>query len=297
MSLSARDASHSNIFKAMKDITFEQTISHQCGVTMNDTVEARAIAEFMGKKPGVTVTYQPALIRIDGDGQAGCSRWTRSAKYLGREMTAETFEVNTSTHYGRMVRGRRQHRDPVRQHGRDVRNTSNSRRKDPARAPGAGGAEIRSNAECDAGEQRHVQDTEGKEIFVVDGHTHFWDGSPENQKNIHGKQFIECFYAYHTNLSPKRAAVGRRASSRNTTPKTIYRRPVHRWARRHGDSPVDLSQGFLQERLQHDRTQRRGEAKRYPERFIVNGAFDPRDGEKALEYIHCDCKENYTSRA
>ena len=44
---------------------------------------------------------------------------------------------------------------------------------------------------------------QGKEIFVVDGHTHFWDGSPENQRNIHGKQFIECFYAYHTNLSPK----------------------------------------------------------------------------------------------
>src|SRR5690606_37548151 len=44
---------------------------------------------------------------------------------------------------------------------------------------------------------------EGKEIFVIDGHTHFWDGSPENQRNIHGKQFVECFYAYHTNLSPK----------------------------------------------------------------------------------------------
>jgi len=44
---------------------------------------------------------------------------------------------------------------------------------------------------------------EGKEIFVLDGHTHFWDGSPENQKNIHGKQFIECFYGYHNALSPK----------------------------------------------------------------------------------------------
>src|SRR6218665_2122849 len=44
---------------------------------------------------------------------------------------------------------------------------------------------------------------EGKEVFIVDAHTHFWDGSPENQRNIHGKQFVECFYAYHTNLSPK----------------------------------------------------------------------------------------------
>ena len=29
-----------NIFKSMKDMQFEDTISHQCGVTMNDSVEA-----------------------------------------------------------------------------------------------------------------------------------------------------------------------------------------------------------------------------------------------------------------
>ncbi|WP_442581349.1 MmoB/DmpM family protein [Mesorhizobium sp. ASY16-5R] len=103
MSLAARDSSHDNIFKAMKDITFEQTISHQCGVTMNDSVEARAIAEFMGKKDGVTITYQPALIRIDGSGKL-IFKMDEIGEYLGREMTAETFEVNTSTHYGRMVR-------------------------------------------------------------------------------------------------------------------------------------------------------------------------------------------------
>ncbi|BBE73927.1 MmoB/DmpM family protein [Oharaeibacter diazotrophicus] len=103
MSVAARDASQANIFKSMKDITFEQTISHQCGVTMNDSVEARAIAEFMGKKPGVVVTYQPAMIRIDGDGKL-IFKMDEIGEYLGREMTAEIFEVNTSTHYGRMVR-------------------------------------------------------------------------------------------------------------------------------------------------------------------------------------------------
>ena len=87
----------------MKDITFEQTISHQCGVTMSDSVEARAIAEFMGAKDGVTVTYQPALIRIDGDGKL-IFKMDEISEYLGRDMTAEIFEVNTSTHYGRMVR-------------------------------------------------------------------------------------------------------------------------------------------------------------------------------------------------
>jgi propane monooxygenase coupling protein len=103
MSSVARDATQSNIFKAMKDITFQQTISHQCGVTMNDSVEARAIAEFMGTKPGVTVTYQPAMIRIDGNGKL-IFKMDEISEYLGREITAEIFEVNTSTHYGRMVR-------------------------------------------------------------------------------------------------------------------------------------------------------------------------------------------------
>ena len=42
----------------------------------------------------------------------------------------------------------------------------------------------------------------GEKIFVIDAHVHLWDGSTENQKNIHGKQFIDCFYDYHK-LSPK----------------------------------------------------------------------------------------------
>ncbi len=103
MSNVARDNSHANIFKAMKDITFDKTVSHQCGVTMSDSVEARAIAEFMETKPGVTVTYNPALIRIDGSGKM-IFKMDEIAEFLGREMTVEIFEANSSTHYGRMVR-------------------------------------------------------------------------------------------------------------------------------------------------------------------------------------------------
>lgn len=103
MSNVARDNSHGNIFKSMKDITFDRTISHECGVTMSDSVEARAIAEYMDEKDGVTVTYNPALIRIDGSGKM-IFKMDEITEYLGRDMTAEIFEVNSSTHYGRMVR-------------------------------------------------------------------------------------------------------------------------------------------------------------------------------------------------
>ena len=44
---------------------------------------------------------------------------------------------------------------------------------------------------------------DGESYFIVDEHVHFWDASPENQKNIHGKQFIDCFHGYQTALSPE----------------------------------------------------------------------------------------------
>ena len=91
-----------NIFKSMKDITFEETISHQCGVTMNDSVESRVIAELMEKKPGIKVTYLPAMIRIDGDGKMEF-KMDEISEELGRVMTPHLFEISTSTHYGRMV--------------------------------------------------------------------------------------------------------------------------------------------------------------------------------------------------
>ncbi|WP_240759548.1 MmoB/DmpM family protein [Lichenicoccus roseus] len=86
----------------MKDLKFEGTISHQCGVTMNDSVEARAIAEVMGEKPGITVTYMPAMIRIDGEGRLDF-KMDEISERLGREITPHLFEISTSTHYGRMV--------------------------------------------------------------------------------------------------------------------------------------------------------------------------------------------------
>ena len=91
-----------NIFKSMKDVRFEATISHQCGVTMNDSVEARVIAEVMTDKEGITVTYMPAMIRIDGDGKMEF-KMDEISEELGRVMTPHLFEISTSTHYGRMV--------------------------------------------------------------------------------------------------------------------------------------------------------------------------------------------------
>jgi len=94
--------SHDNVFKPMKDIQLESTISHECGVTMNESVESRAIAEVMAQLEGITVTYMPAMIRIDGKGRI-TFKMTEISEVLGRQMTPHLFEVCISTHYGRMV--------------------------------------------------------------------------------------------------------------------------------------------------------------------------------------------------
>ena len=43
---------------------------------------------------------------------------------------------------------------------------------------------------------------DGHDIFVVDGHMHFWDANPENWKTKHGESWIKCFHAFHSGLSP-----------------------------------------------------------------------------------------------
>jgi predicted TIM-barrel fold metal-dependent hydrolase len=125
-----------------------------------------------------------------------------------------------------------------------------------------------------------VYSKDGNSYFIVDGHTHFWDGSPANQINRYGEGFIKCFYDYHSNLSPEE-----------------YKWPLDHFERYSEDDMVhDLFEvgyddvAILQSTYLTDwyvngfnTTQQNGEmAERHPGRFIVNGRFDPRDGENGL---------------
>ena len=88
--------------QTFKDLNREDTISHKCGVTMNDSVDSRVIAEVMEEKPGVEATHYPAMIRLDTEGKMTFDM-EELGEALGRPFTAYDFEVVTSTHYGRMV--------------------------------------------------------------------------------------------------------------------------------------------------------------------------------------------------
>jgi hypothetical protein len=124
---------------------------------------------------------------------------------------------------------------------------------------------------------------DGEEIFIIDGHTHNWDGRPENQKNIHGAQFIDCFYGYHMALSPKE----------QVWPKEKFDcyGPDQMYQDLFVDGPDDmaiLQCTYLSDFYKNgfNTIEQNAVMKaRAPDRFILNGAWDPRDGEAGLDAL------------
>lgn len=126
----------------------------------------------------------------------------------------------------------------------------------------------------------YVTDT-GQEIFVIDGHVHNWDGRKANQKNVHGAQFIDCFYAYHSFLSPKEKLWPREKFDRYG-PEQLYR---DLFVEGYDDmaifQPTYLTDFYVEG---FNTTEQNAVLKeRHPHRFVVNGAFDPRDEAAGLD--------------
>lgn len=124
---------------------------------------------------------------------------------------------------------------------------------------------------------------DGEEIFIIDGHVHFWDGSPENQKNVHGAQFIDCFYGYHKALSPAEYLWEKSKFDKYDA------QTMHDDLFVHGYDDMAIFQPTYLKDFYHDgfnTTERNAVMKeKYPDRFILNGAFDPRDGEAGLDAL------------
>lgn len=80
----------------------EKGFSNKCGITLSDSVEGRVIADIMRDKPDVEVTQYPAMIRIDGVGVLEFDM-NEISEALGRDFDPYSFQVEMSTHYGRMI--------------------------------------------------------------------------------------------------------------------------------------------------------------------------------------------------
>lgn len=122
---------------------------------------------------------------------------------------------------------------------------------------------------------------DGQEIFVIDGHMHFWDGSPENWRNKYGEGWMLCFYDYHKALSP-----------------ADYVWPFDKYCKYDEetlirdlfiDGYVDMgifNSTYLTEFFKNGfntHVQNNVLKQKYPDRFILCGTFDPRWGERGLD--------------
>ncbi len=131
---------------------------------------------------------------------------------------------------------------------------------------------------------------DGEDYFVVDGHCHFWDASPANWVKGHeqyAKGWIECFHAYQ-GLGP----------------------PEHVW-------PIEKFQKYSEETMMKDlfedgyvdkaifqstylkewysdgfnTVEKNGALmEKHPDKFIVNGRWDPREGDAGLKELERDAK-------
>jgi predicted TIM-barrel fold metal-dependent hydrolase len=124
---------------------------------------------------------------------------------------------------------------------------------------------------------------DGENYFIVDGHIHFWDASPTNQANRYGEGFIKCFYDYHRNLSPQEWVWPLEKFERYSEHDLMHDLFDTGYVDVGIFQPTYLTDFYVHG---FNTTEDNGAlAERHPDRFIVNGSFDPRDGGLGLERL------------
>ncbi len=128
-----------------------------------------------------------------------------------------------------------------------------------------------------------MYEKDGEKYFIVDGHMHWWDASPANWRNKYAEGWIRCFYNYHSALSPEEYVWPFEKYcqySEEDLMKDLFE-----------DGYVDVGL-FLPTYLKDfyhegfNTTERDAVLKeKYPERFVLNTAWDPRDAEAGLEEL------------
>src|SRR3954466_3037650 len=133
-----------------------------------------------------------------------------------------------------------------------------------------------------------MYERDGEKYFVVDGHLHFWDASPENWvkgQEQYAKGWIECFHAYQ-GLGP----------------------PETHWSIEHfqkysvedfekdvfvngGVDKAVFQSTYLKQWYKNgfnDIEQNASLPQRFPGKLILNGRWDPREGEAGLRQLEAD---------
>jgi predicted TIM-barrel fold metal-dependent hydrolase len=126
---------------------------------------------------------------------------------------------------------------------------------------------------------------------VVDSHVHFWDASRENWvegAEKYAKGWIDCFYGYHQLAPPETHWDYEHylKVSEEDFVKDVFEEG-------HVDVAI-FESTYLKEWYKDgfNTLERNGAlARKYPERLIANGRWDPRDGDAGLEQLEREAKE------
>jgi uncharacterized protein len=124
--------------------------------------------------------------------------------------------------------------------------------------------------------------------FIVDAHIALWDARPDNQRNIHGKQFIDCFYDYHRNLSPE-AEVWPYEDYLYQGGERLMNDLFRDGYVDHAIfQPVYLGEFYYKGFGQTEEASELAAA--HPDKLTYNHYFDPRNGEVGLDQLRLDAE-------
>jgi uncharacterized protein len=128
-----------------------------------------------------------------------------------------------------------------------------------------------------------MYEKDGQRYFVVDSHIHAWDGRPSNQANRYGEGFINCFYDYHRNLSPEQEIWPLEEFWQQSEERMLHDLFEVGYVDKAIFQPTYLNDFFVNG---FNTTEQDGVlAEKHPDKFIVNGSWDPRDGEGGLDRL------------
>lgn len=127
---------------------------------------------------------------------------------------------------------------------------------------------------------------DGARLFVVDGHIHLWDARAENRRNRYGLTFIESFWSGHISMTP-------------ADQRWPWERFLHYGVEAAGKDlfedgycdmaimlPTDLREFYVDGFNTTAQCAALKEA--YPDKVILNGRMDPREGTRGLDQLEAD---------
>ena len=126
----------------------------------------------------------------------------------------------------------------------------------------------------------------GEQVLVIDGHVHLWDARPANRRNRYGFTFIDSFWGSHVGMTPPE----RRWEFERFLHYGVDGAVQDLFVDGHVDAAIMLPTYLRDFFVDGFNTVEQCAALKQalPDRIILDGRFDPRDGTEGLERLEAE---------